>query len=518
MYQAVMIQSKAIYVSRIKETILELHPDVTVSFTFMYSAHAIDDALKLRPDIIITDFPISPDVAAAWVRKINTAPFPVHLIFYTETRSFEAVKQALFCNATAFITPNSNSEKDELHYALTRIKNQLLRYKRQKKQTRLLAKLLSSSRKQFLTDIFLGNLSGQDAIMARAKELGLGNSTEVYCPFWLKIPDYQSFSEKHWKYDKEQLLIAIGNFLRTEDDTFEIQNIRQTGGEILYLAISQNKNATAFINTLRLHLQSATHEILETLGLKVNWHIGRRFLSLAELVSHISAPLSKPVTEAEDINAAVGNAMYERYQNVLVSALLDKTPRLKEHLSFILRQMMQETENDAPIMLSDFCLYCAKNLAPDFLSDAAFLHAANALRSESGSTAISTASNLLVAICRIAKKSAPKLTNNTMERAEDYIKRNYLQNLSLEHVANYLDLNPSYFSRIFKEKTGQNFSDYLIKLRVEKAKQLLSMGKYKISEVSAMTGYKNSKYFAAQFKDLTGKTPREFAKSVLQTP
>lgn len=513
MYHAVIIHSKTIYVSRIKEMILELHPDVTVSHTFMYSSFAIDDALKLRPDIIITDFPESPEVAPIWVKKINTAPFPVQLIFYTETRTFEAVKQALFCNATAFITPNSTSEKDEFHYALTRIKNQLIRHKRQRKQTRLLAKLLSSSRKQFLTDIFLGNLSGQDAIMTRAKELGLGNSTEVYCPFWLKIPDYQSFSEKHWKYDKEQFLIALGNFLRTEGDAFEIQNIRQTGGEILYLAISQNENATAFINTLRLHLQSVTQEILETLDLKVNWHIGRRFLSLTELVSHISAPISKP--ETKNVENPIGNAMYERYQNVLVSALLDKTPRLKEHLSFILHQMAQEAENDAPTILSDFCLFCAENLAPKFLSDAEFLRAADMLRLESGSTAISTASNLLVLVCRAAKKSVPKLTNNCVERAEDYIKRNYLQNLTLENVANYLDLNPSYFSRVFKEKTGQNFSDYLIKLRIEKAKQLLSLGKYKISEVSAMTGYKNSKYFAAQFKDLTGKTPREFAKSVL---
>ncbi len=513
MYHAVIIHSKAMCVSRIKEVILELHPDVTVSHTFMYSSFAIDDALKLRPDIIITDFPANPDIAPAWVKKINTAPFPVQLIFYAETRSFEAIKQALFCGATAFITPNTPSEKDEFHYALTRIKTQLLRNKRQRKQTRLLTKLLSSSRKQFLSDIFLGNLSGQDAIMTRAKELGLGNSTEVYCPFWLKIPDYQSFSEKHWKYDKEQFLIALGNFLRTEDDTFEIQNIRQTGGEILYLAISQNENATVFINTLRLHLQSVTQEILETLDLKVNWHIGRRFLSLSELVSHISAPITR--SETENIENTVGNTMYERYQNVLVSALLDKTPRLKEHLNFILHQMTQETENDTPSMLSDFCLYCAKNLAPEFLSDKEFLNSAKMLYSESGSTAINTACNLLISVCRAAKKTTPKLNNNVVERAEDYIKRNYLQNISLEHVANYLDLNPSYFSRVFKERTGQNFSDYLIHLRIEKAKQLLALGRYKISEVSAMTGYKNSKYFSAQFKETTGKTPREFAKSVL---
>ena len=58
-----------------------------------------------------------------------------------------------------------------------------------------------------------------------------------------------------------------------------------------------------------------------------------------------------------------------------------------------------------------------------------------------------------------------------------------------------------------------NFRDYLIQLRVKKAQELLITGKYKIYEISIMTGYKNSKYFAAQFKAVTGLTPSEFANS-----
>ena len=86
LYRAVIIHSKSLYVSHIKEMISELHPDVTVSYTLMYSAIAIEDALKLRPDIIITDFPTTPEISAIWVKKLNTAPFPVHLIFYAESR------------------------------------------------------------------------------------------------------------------------------------------------------------------------------------------------------------------------------------------------------------------------------------------------------------------------------------------------------------------------------------------------------------------------------------------------
>ncbi|PHV69338.1 hypothetical protein CS063_16235 [Sporanaerobium hydrogeniformans] len=97
-----------------------------------------------------------------------------------------------------------------------------------------------------------------------------------------------------------------------------------------------------------------------------------------------------------------------------------------------------------------------------------------------------------------------------VDQALIYIKSNYHDDISLENIADKLFLNAAYFSRLFKQYMGMTFTDYLIELRMEKAKELLSLGKYKVYEVSKMVGYKSEKYFFRIFKQYTGYSPTEF--------
>ena len=57
-----------------------------------------------------------------------------------------------------------------------------------------------------------------------------------------------------------------------------------------------------------------------------------------------------------------------------------------------------------------------------------------------------------------------------------------------------MSLSSAYFSRLFKQETGENFIDYLIKIRMENAKKLLEGTDYKTYEISELVGYKKSKY------------------------
>ena len=66
-----------------------------------------------------------------------------------------------------------------------------------------------------------------------------------------------------------------------------------------------------------------------------------------------------------------------------------------------------------------------------------------------------------------------------IEQAIAYMKEHVGEDISLEKIADKLFLNPAYFSRLFKQHTGTTFTDYLIELRMEKAKELLSLGRYK---------------------------------------
>ena len=98
-----------------------------------------------------------------------------------------------------------------------------------------------------------------------------------------------------------------------------------------------------------------------------------------------------------------------------------------------------------------------------------------------------------------------------IEKVKDYINNHYMDNISLFDAANYVFLNASYLSRLFKQYTGENFRDYLINIRISKACELIGQHKYKIYEISEMCGYRNPKYFTHQFRQVTGLSPREYA-------
>lgn len=94
-----------------------------------------------------------------------------------------------------------------------------------------------------------------------------------------------------------------------------------------------------------------------------------------------------------------------------------------------------------------------------------------------------------------------------------YIKENFTNNeLSLNHIAEELHISQSYLTKIIKEKTGTNFTDYLNKLRIEMSiKLLLDKKIYRtINEISYMVGYSSQHYFSRAFKNYMGVPPNQY--------
>lgn len=90
-----------------------------------------------------------------------------------------------------------------------------------------------------------------------------------------------------------------------------------------------------------------------------------------------------------------------------------------------------------------------------------------------------------------------------------YVEEHYT-NVTLEDLTKLVHMNPDYISKFFKQKTRQNFSDYLIEVRMKKAAELLDGLKYKTYEISDIVGYSNSFNFTRTFKSYFGMSPREY--------
>ncbi|WP_216625617.1 response regulator transcription factor [Paenibacillus planticolens] len=97
-----------------------------------------------------------------------------------------------------------------------------------------------------------------------------------------------------------------------------------------------------------------------------------------------------------------------------------------------------------------------------------------------------------------------------IEKVRSYIDEHIGEDLSLVRLASVIHFNPSYLSRLFKQESGVNLSEYIDEVRVDKAKDLLKQDGLKIGEVGAQVGYEAPHSFTRFFKKSTGVTPLEY--------
>ena len=95
-----------------------------------------------------------------------------------------------------------------------------------------------------------------------------------------------------------------------------------------------------------------------------------------------------------------------------------------------------------------------------------------------------------------------------------YIQAHLGEPITMRELADSLHLNSSYFSVLFKEQVGLNFSEYLMRKRVQRAKELLVQTVLPISEIAERVGYQTDKYFIKVFKSLEGISPSKYRHMV----
>lgn len=96
--------------------------------------------------------------------------------------------------------------------------------------------------------------------------------------------------------------------------------------------------------------------------------------------------------------------------------------------------------------------------------------------------------------------------------AQDYIQKNIHRQISLEEVASRACISAGYLSTLFKEKTGEGFSDYIIRMRMDKARELLCSSNQTIAEIAEAVGYADYRHFSKVFQKIMGVKPTVYRK------
>ena len=118
------------------------------------------------------------------------------------------------------------------------------------------------------------------------------------------------------------------------------------------------------------------------------------------------------------------------------------------------------------------------------------------------------------ALCDGLKDRKQESEHTVIERIVAHLQEHIDEDISHDVIAAKYRIHPGYLSRLFKQEMGETLSEYILRIKIERAAALLKQGKYKIGEIASMVGYSAPSYFSIIFKKYTGHSPREYSQRI----
>ena len=191
----------------------------------------------------------------------------------------------------------------------------------------------------------------------------------------------------------------------------------------------------------------------------------------------------------------------------------------KEEATNLLGQMLLYTQNHR-ISADSFIELIEQLLKKLRYTFSGLTHAMEELEKLSGILAFDSAFDYYNVLCdwmnRISDHLYAENENKSVLKihtAIDYISLHYRTPINMAVVSNYISMNYTQFSSLFKQFTSKNFSDYLRDLRLMESKRLLCESSFSIRKVGEMSGFKNEKHFMKCFKQEIGISPSEYRRT-----
>lgn len=473
-------------------------------------------------DVILTDIEMAEVSGLELAKYIYDNGLDVKVVILSGYKEFEYARKAIQYNVEHYLLkPIKMNEVQEVFKKIRldfehRIAEKEINFSREKNFQELLPELQG----QFWISLLVGGLHSKDSIVKKQKMLQLDFDLQTPCAIIdVQIEIDEENNQLYYK-QRENRFNLINNIFG--DNVGEIQYYpAYLSSDILKIiaVMKQNSTIDEFCEKLELQLKEKSESVIRLLKLKIITSIEKIFPGIMELSEDKYELQAHVQKKAEAVRLVPED--YERLKQkykLLIETIndgdFDGLDSLADNIFFEFRnlpieQVKQLLINMFSLLSSKFMkmssqLWVVMNERVDYQK---------LMDIDDKNTLKHTCKDLLKQTIEIVKKKQNDVSKDVVEKAISYMKKHYGEEISLESVADRYFLNPTYFSRLFKQYTGTTFMDYLIELRMEKAKELISLGKYKVYEVSQMVGYRSDKYFFRVFKQYTKQSPSEYYRN-----
>ncbi len=484
--------------------------------------------LKNNPvDVIMTDIMMD-NVSGLDICKFVYENFSdIKVVILSGYKEFEYAAYALKYNVNHYLI--KPTDFDEVCQVFTKLKEKLDKEKTNENALVHLkerySELVSIFQEQFFTDIIMGAIRDTEEIKKRMLLLNLSwDPDKTGCSIIeCVIHDYQFYIEKRFKYGRDKFNTAMRNFIQNKKDGIEYFTIPSNNHKIIVIALySINKsNPNKKINLLlEKNFTFIKNSITSFAGLQIDFSIKDSFNSIFEMTGYIKPFQICNESEICANNIGLGSDEYNHLINkykLFMSNINDGNSvalkNLTQSLIYEISELPLETIHR---ILFDLIVMLTRKLEVMEGSFEDVIHGTVNFLDILNIKDINHMRNWLTQVLEQISLQYQKQKDERIDpiviQAQQYMNENFSRDLSIEEVADYVFLSPSYLGRLFKKHVGESFSDYLTRLRIQKAIEFLKENKYKVYEISKMVGYNNSKYFYRVFKHFTGSTPKEYLR------
>ncbi|HHY81303.1 MAG TPA: response regulator [Clostridiales bacterium] len=476
---------------------------------------------KNQVDVVLTDIKMTFISGIDLAKFIYERKLPVKTVFISGYKDFEYARQAVKYNIVQYLLKPISLK--EIHQVFEEIRAELDKERDllKLKNTRIKKydELLAYAREQFFTDLVLGALQNPSEIQKRFSVLDLDlNLAEYPCCLWnLSIDRFDLYLSKNWDYGMEAFHKAIYNVLCTSKESFLFYIITRHDSKFRILIIaSKVYSLDEFMQLVESHIRSAASNARKLLGIEVNSDYVQYFPSLLNL----SQSFNIQSAEKTGFKSSVQDDLEDQLK-LLMTHIQERNKEsaysLTEQILLQLNPLgLQESSRILTRQLTRIVKQLKMNniSVPEEINEDSIYKAMTELSSKDEIREY--VFTLLNCCFQEPNNDVNQSYSITIQNIKEFIKDNYYKDITLDDIADYVFLSPVYISRLFKSKTGENFNDYLIRVRMENAIKFLDDPQYKVYEVGHKIGYQSTKYFYKLFKQFYGCTPTEYRRKVLR--
>jgi YesN/AraC family two-component response regulator len=382
--------------------------------------------------------------------------------------------------------------------------------------------------------IIYGTIADEQDILDKSEYLGVRLSKDLFALVYIEIDDYekitnnktveqkQLFSIKLYERVKETSKKFEGSYIISIDDSHFAYLVNCSLDDDIYGKCTEL--AIELINEFKLSGVSITISISDACN---NIRDIKTLLQQCTYIMRYKFILGNgKVLKSQDIPSGIQSLDIDLNSiNVDIKFLLNSGSRedIQKYVSNIFKSdsQMINKEGIRSICLSiTLCVIFVLNENNESLNplfNDINLVWKGLLKFETITDARNWIENILVLANEQLSRKASGKYRLIVEEIEKIIKDNYMKPISVETIADELHYSPNYLSYVFKKETGETITDYMSKIKMEKAKEMLLDIRNKIYNVSEALGYSNSAYFCSVFKKFTSMTPNEYRERNIST-